>query len=71
MSNPETHTCCTCGYTWMTGKSGSHRCADILRSRLEDAMSRIAELEVERDQFGEALAAAEAPNKRPVEGVRA
>jgi hypothetical protein len=30
MSNPEFHSCCTCGYTWRHGHNGNHICAEYL-----------------------------------------
>lgn len=38
--------CCTCGFKWITGKSGDHSCSRQLKSQL-DAVSR---------QLNEALA---------------
>lgn len=42
MSNNKLSTCCTCGYSWPTGKNGSHQCSaemqltiDKLRKELE------------------------------------
>jgi len=34
MPNPETHSCCTCGYTWKHGHDGSHSCSEHLRAAL-------------------------------------
>lgn len=27
--------CCTCGYSWITGQSGDHHCADTLKKELD------------------------------------
>ena len=54
MSNPETHTCPTCGYIWLHGRDGSHNCDVLLLDRIENlqlelnrAQSRIKELDSE------------------------
>jgi hypothetical protein len=31
----ETSTCCTCGYTWVTGRGGSHHCSEYLLLKLK------------------------------------
>ena len=36
MSNPETHTCPDCGYTWKHGHDGSHSCVTYLKAALKD-----------------------------------
>ena len=28
-------TCCTCGYSWLTGKNGSHSCADYMLQKIK------------------------------------
>lgn len=35
-SNPETHTCPNCQYTWPHGQHGGHSCIERLRQQLED-----------------------------------
>ena len=34
-TNPETHTCPDCGYTWQHGQHGGHSCATHLKAQLE------------------------------------
>jgi hypothetical protein len=34
LGSAQVSTCCTCGYSWPTGKSGSHSCAGILEPRV-------------------------------------
>lgn len=34
MSNPIS-TCCSCGYSWLTGTNGSHSCSSILQQKLK------------------------------------
>ncbi|GGC87125.1 hypothetical protein [Halopseudomonas salina] len=38
-SNPETHTCPNCQYTWPHGQHGGHSCIERLRQQLEDKKS--------------------------------
>lgn len=42
--DPVTSTCWDCGYTWLTGKNGSHSCAVELQRRLELANRVVAPL---------------------------
>jgi hypothetical protein len=37
MPQAKTSTCATCGYSWPTGKDGSHSCAEHLRKQLDHA----------------------------------
>ena len=41
MSNPETHTCPTCGYVWLHGRDGSHNCDVLLLDRIENLESEL------------------------------
>ncbi len=42
-----TDTCCTCGYTWVHGKSGSHQCSTYLKAALEKCEARAVKAEAE------------------------
>lgn len=44
MTNTNMSTCCTCGYQWPTGTSGSHSCS----VKMEETIAR---LRVENDQL--------------------
>jgi hypothetical protein len=35
MTNPKASTCCTCGYSWQSGRHGGHSCASELINRLK------------------------------------
>lgn len=35
-------TCCTCGYSWRTGMSGSHSCSDTLLRQVAKQEAQIA-----------------------------
>lgn len=35
MSNPEFHSCCTCGYKWRHGHHGGHSCVERLLEQIK------------------------------------
>lgn len=47
--------CCTCGYSWETGKSGEHSCSQMLLGVIGERDFKIDQLERERDELRQAL----------------
>lgn len=43
MANLETHSCCTCGYTWKHGEHGGHTCSTLLLKKIETLGSLLDE----------------------------
>lgn len=41
MSNPEFHTCPTCGYTWQHGQHGGHSCVERLVKQRDELLSAL------------------------------
>lgn len=41
MTNPETHTCPTCGYTWKHGRHGGHSCSDRLVQQRDELIGML------------------------------
>ena len=40
-------TCCTCGYTWETGRDGSHSCSVELEKSLKNLKAEIVSLAID------------------------
>jgi hypothetical protein len=40
-------TCCTCGYSWKTGRDGSHSCAVELEKSLKNLKAEIVSLAID------------------------
>lgn len=36
MDSNNTSTCCTCGFSWLTGMNGSHSCSSVLKQHLDE-----------------------------------
>jgi len=77
MSNPETHTCATCGYTWRHAYDGTHSCATYLKMSLIDAEGALKETREMLDRAGamiedrnKKIAALEAQVNRWSKGLR-
>jgi len=56
MSNPETHTCPTCGYVWLHGKNGSHNCNVLLLDRIGNLRLELNRLQEISKRQGEITA---------------
>jgi hypothetical protein len=41
MSNKSESTCCTCGFTWVTGTHGAHSCTEKMAETIADMLKCI------------------------------
>jgi len=46
---PKTHTCSTCGYVWLHGQHGGHRCSEYMAKTIDHLKVEMGRLE-ERDK---------------------
>lgn len=44
MSNPEFHSCATCGYTWRHGQHGGHSCSQYLLEHIKELRHLLNEM---------------------------
>lgn len=42
--------CCECGYEWIRGQSGAHRCTPYLQATIASLRAALAKVEEERDE---------------------